>query len=105
MYVKVLDNTTATLKRWKGGETAFSLPEYKVSHLILSEIVEIACFWGQSVDREPQVSLQKDNEGNSISLKLARAIYAKLPENNVQFLIIQFWLITLKPWPNEYNIS
>ena len=38
MYVKVLDNITAVLKRGKGGkgeETAFSLPYSKVSHFFV----------------------------------------------------------------------
>ena len=37
----VLDNITTTLKKGKGEEAAFSLPFGKVSHLILSKIVEL----------------------------------------------------------------
>ena len=41
MYVKVLDNITATLKRGKGGgRSSLFSPYGKVPHLILSKIVD-----------------------------------------------------------------
>ena len=67
MYAKVLDNITASLKRGKGGkgeEAAFSLPDGKVSHLILSKIVasDEVCSEKTYVSAENMCRNRRENE-------------------------------------------